>query len=294
MILVIAAAVSAVSADTLTLRDGKTVEGSYLGGSARQIRMAVGDEIRTFDVSDVQSVRFEGAVTSAVPAVKVITADPAPAPARPILRAEQAAPVVAAAPAAPAVVAPAAPAVARAPAAPSVAVARASGPEIPAGTNITIRMIDDVDSQGAALGQTFKASVDEPVTVDGRVLVPRGADVTTKLVEFKEPGKLAGGGQLTLDLSSITVDGKTIDVSTTGVTTAGESRKGESAKVIGGTAALGAIIGAIAGGGKGAAIGAVAGGGAGTAVQVLTHGTRVRVPSETRLTFSLQQPVRIQ
>lgn len=285
MILMIAAAISAASADTLTLRNGQTVEGSYLGGSARQIRMAVADEIRTFDVSDVVSIRFEGASASAPAAKPAIPAEPAPE--RQILKAEPAAPVVTAAPAAPVVTA--------APAAPVVASAPATGSEIPSGTNITIRMIDDVDSKVASVGQTFRASVDEPVTVDGRVLVPRGADVATKLVELKEPGKLAGGGQLTLDLSSITVNGKQIDVSTTaGVTTAGESRKGESAKVIGGTAALGAIIGAIAGGGKGAAIGAVAGGGAGTAVQVLTQGTRVRVPSETRLTFSLQQPVKIQ
>ncbi len=262
MILMIAAAVSAASADTLTLRSGQTVEGSYLGGSARQVRMAVADEIRTFDVSDVASIRFEGATASA-PAAK-----PSIAPEQQILKVEPAAPVVASAP--------------------------ASGSEIPSGTNITIRMIDDVDSKEANVGQTFRASLDEPVTVDGRVLVPRGADVTTKLVELKDPGKLAGGGQLTLDLSSMTVNGRQIDVNTSGVTTAGESRKGQSAKVIGGTAALGAIIGAIAGGGKGAAIGAVAGGGAGTAVQVLTQGTRVRVPSETRLTFSLQQPVKIQ
>ena len=66
-----------------------------------------------------------------------------------------------------------------------------------------------------------------------------------------------------------------------------------SAKVIGGTAVLGAIIGGIAGGGKGAAIGLGAGAGAGTAVQVATKGQRVRVPSETRLTFTLQQPVRL-
>ncbi len=267
LVLMIAAAIGAASADTLTLRDGKTVEGSYLGGSARQIRMAVGDEIRTFDVSDVLSIRFESASAVAVPAAKPVVPSE-PAPERAILKPEPVAPAAAAAP--------------------------ASGYELPAGTNITIRMIDDVDSQIATVGRTFRASVDEPVTVDGRVLVPRGADVTTRLIELKEPGKLAGGGQLTLALASITVNGKQIDVETSGVTTAGESRKGESAKVIGGTAALGAIIGAIAGGGKGAAIGAVAGGSAGTAVQVLTQGTRVRVPSETRLTFALQQPVRIQ
>jgi hypothetical protein len=265
LVFMLAAAIGAASADTITLRDGKLVEGSYLGGTARQIRMAVGDEIRTFDIGEVLSIRFEHAPGIA-PATKPVVAEPAAE--RRVLKPE--------------------------PVAPAMAPAQSAGSELPSGTNITIRMIDDVDSQVAAIGQTFRASVDEPVMIDGRVLVPRGADVATKLVELKEPGKLAGGGQLTLDLASIAVNGKTVDVETSGVTMAGESRKGESAKVIGGTAALGAIIGAIAGGGKGAAIGAVAGGGAGTAVQVLTQGTRVRVPSETRLTFSLQRPVRIQ
>ncbi len=62
-------------------------------------------------------------------------------------------------------------------------------------------MIDDVDSQVATVGQSFQASVDEPVMVNGRELVPRGADVTTKLVELKDPNKITGGGQLTLDLA---------------------------------------------------------------------------------------------
>ncbi|MGE5567737.1 MAG: hypothetical protein ACM3S5_01755 [Rhodospirillales bacterium] len=259
---VIAVAACIASADTLTLRDGRTIEGSYLGGTARQIRFAVGDVIQTFSVSDVQSIRFEDQATAPAAA-----APAAPAAERRILK--------------PAATAP-------------VATAPVSASEIPAGTNITIRMIDDVDSQVAAVGQTFRASVDEPVMLDGHEVVPRGADVTTKLVELKDPNKITGGGQLTLDIASITVNGKVLEVDTAAITTTGESRTGQSAKVIGGTAALGAIIGAIAGGGKGAAIGAVAGGGAGTAVQVLTQGTRVRIPSETRLTFALQAPVKIQ
>jgi hypothetical protein len=91
----------------------------------------------------------------------------------------------------------------------------------------------------------------------------------------------------------VNANGRTVDVNSESVTQAGESGKGDSAKVIGGTAALGAIIGAIAGGGKGAAIGAVSGAGAGTAVRVLTSGAEVRIPSETRLTFTLQSPVKL-
>jgi hypothetical protein len=261
------ATLSLAAADTLTLRSGKTVQGSYLGGNSRQIRMVVGDDIQTFDVTDVASIHFEAAKPVPVQGQPSTSGDPAP-----VYRVD---PVIKPRPAATTPAPVSTPAVM----------------QIPAGTAITIRMIDDVDSKVANVGQTFRASVDEPVIVDGRVIVPRGADVVTRLVELQEPGKLAGGGQLTLDLASITVDGRPVEVNSEGVTTTGESRKGDSAKVIGGTAALGAIIGAIAGGGKGAAIGAIAGGGAGTAVQVMTQGPRVRVPSESRLTFTLQRPV---
>ena len=250
-LLVALAALSIASADTLTLRDGRSVEGQFLGGTARQVRMAVGDSVQTFDVSDVASLRFEGAAAPS----------PAPAPQPPL------------------------------PAAPAPPAISADADEIPAGTAVTIRMIDGVDSKTAQPGQTFRASIDEPIMAGAETVVPRGADAMTKLVEMKEPGKIAGGGQLTLSLVSINIDGQAVDVNSQSVTQTGESRKGQSAKVIGGTAALGAIIGALAAGGKGAAIGAVAGGGAGTAAQVLTKGTEVRIPSETRLTFTLDQAV---
>ena len=81
------------------------------------------------------------------------------------------------------------------------------------------------------------------------------------------------------------------DVNSQNVTEQSSSRTARSGKVIGGTAAAGAIIGALAGGGKGAAIGAGAGAAAGGVAEVATKGQRVRIPSETRLKFTLDQPV---
>lgn len=154
-------------------------------------------------------------------------------------------------------------------------------------------MIDPVDSQVNKLGDTFKASIDEPVVVEGRTVVPRGADVVVKLVQDKQSGKITGRTELTLDLVSVKVNGRDVDVTTQDVTTASKSRSTRSATVIGGTTALGAIIGAIAGGGKGAAVGAVSGAGVGTAAQVLTKGQQVKIPAETRLDFILQQAVKL-
>src|SRR5690242_13398377 len=155
-VLVVLAGMSALFAcyaDTLVLRSGKTVQGSYLGGTARQIRMAVEDRVETYAVSDIQSLQFEAAQPAAAIA-------PTPAPA--------------------------------------TAVAASSGNELASGTAITIRMIDDVDSQVANPGQTFRASIDDPVVVDGKTIFARGADATLRLTEVKEAGKISGAGQLTL------------------------------------------------------------------------------------------------
>ena len=165
--------------------------------------------------------------------------------------------------------------------------------EVPAGTPLVIRLIDDVDSQRDSVGQAFRASIDEPVVIGERTVIPRGADVALKLTEDKQSGKLSGKTELTLDVVSVAVDGRTIDVMTEEVSRASSSRTGKTGQVVGGGAALGAIIGAIAGGGKGAAIGALGGAAAGGTVQVMTKGERVRIPSETRLTFNLQQPLQI-
>jgi hypothetical protein len=152
-------------------------------------------------------------------------------------------------------------------------------------------MIDAVDSKVSHLGQTFRASVDEPVMINGQVVIPRGADAMAKLVEDKESGKFEGKTILTLALTDITINGQMIDTSTSDVTRASSSRGARTAKVVGGATALGAIIGALAGGGRGAAIGAASGAAVGGTAQVLTKGQQVKIPSETRLNFTLQQPI---
>jgi hypothetical protein len=247
-----------LSADTLTLKDGSTVNGTFLGGNARQIRVEVGDKIQTFDVERVSIIQF-GSERAAEPAPRQRERENV---FRPDTSRDSAA-------------------------------SSSSGIELPQGAVLTVRMIDPVDSQVNRVGETFRASIDEPVVAGSQQVIPRGADVVVKLVDDKQSGKLAGQTILTLDLVSVTVNGKVVDVNTQAVTKESSSRTGRSEKVIGGTAALGAIIGAIAGGGKGAAIGAASGAGVGTAAQVATKGQRVHIPSETRLTFTLEYPVRI-
>ncbi len=247
------------SADTLTLRSGRVITGQYLGGDARHIRMAVGDRVDTFDVQDIGDLEFSGeARQSPVPSPPPTVQDrnyqapPPPAPSGPT-------PV--------------------------------TGIQIPTGTPITVRMIDKVDSNVARLGETFRASVDEPVLVNGQTVIPRGADAMVKLVEDQQSGKFEGKTILTLALTGITINGQTIDTTTGAVSQASSSRGARTAGVVGGSTALGAIIGALAGGGRGAAIGAASGAAVGTGAQVITKGQQVKIPSETRLNFTLQQPI---
>ena len=164
---------------------------------------------------------------------------------------------------------------------------------VPANTIVTVRTIDSIDSKTNQSGQVFKASLDAPIVVDSRVIVPSGADAYVKLVDAKSAGRVTGRSELGLELSSIVFQGKTYNVVSSDVKQSGTSRGKQSAERIGGGAALGALIGAVAGGGKGAAIGAAVGGGAGTGVQVFTKGQQVKIPSETRLDFTLQQPLDI-
>ena len=164
---------------------------------------------------------------------------------------------------------------------------------VPANTIVTVRTIDSIDSKTNQAGQIFKASLDAPIVVDNRVIVPAGADAYVKLVDAKSAGRVTGRSELGLELASIVFQGKTYNVVSSDVKQSGTSRGKQSAERIGGGAALGALIGAVAGGGKGAAIGAAVGGGAGTGVQVFTKGQQVKIPSETRLDFTLQQPLDI-
>ena len=162
---------------------------------------------------------------------------------------------------------------------------------IPDGTVVSVRTIDNIDSSTSQAGQTFRASLDAPLLVDGRVVVPKGLNVNLKIVTASSAGKFSGASELTVSLDSFTYQGRTYRLSSSSVQEKGASRGKRSGAVIGGGAVLGAIIGGLAGGGKGAAIGAGVGAGTGTAVQAATKGQKVRIPSETHLDFTLRDPL---
>jgi hypothetical protein len=175
----------------------------------------------------------------------------------------------------------------------SAATARSSM-TIPEGTEIAVRTNQAIDSTTASEGHTYSGTVEQDVTgPSGEVLIPKGssADLVVRTVSS---GGTTGSPNLALDLKSIDIGGHHYAVSTAELQQSNESGIGKNKRTgeyIGGGAALGTLLGAIAGGGKGAAIGAVAGAVAGGTTQVLTRGKEVKVPAETTLQFRLDRPL---
>jgi hypothetical protein len=164
---------------------------------------------------------------------------------------------------------------------------------IPSGTTLAVRLVDAIDSERSQAGQTFHATLDSPLAVEGDVAVPAGYDVEGHIVDVKSAGKFAGQSVLALQLDRIKVGDKYYNVQTDQYRRQGSSRGKNTAEKVGAGAGIGAIIGAIAGGGKGAAIGAAAGGGLGGGVQAATKGQQIKLPSETVLNFTLQGPLTV-
>jgi hypothetical protein len=163
-----------------------------------------------------------------------------------------------------------------------------------AGTLIPIRLIDSLTTERNNPGDTFAASLDQPLVVDGLVIAERRARVEGRVVVADKGGKVKGVASLSIDITRIHLsDGQVIQVHTDSYEKHADATHGTDAAKVGGGAAIGAIIGAIAGGGKGAAIGAGAGGGVGAGDVLLTRGKPAVLPSETRVTFRLDQPVTV-
>jgi hypothetical protein len=161
------------------------------------------------------------------------------------------------------------------------------------GTQLTVRLIDPIDSEKNQTGDTFHATLNAPLTSDGEEAVPAGVELVGHLIEVKSAGKFAGQSSVVMQLDSLTSGGKTYNIQTDQYKKQGSSRGKNTAEKVGAGAAIGGIIGAIAGGGKGAAIGAAAGAGVGGGVQAASKSQQIKLPSETVLNFTLQQPVTV-
>ena len=256
---IVALCVAAVGAraDSLELKNGSLINGKFMGGTQTSISFQVGSSVQSYGVADIRSLRFDSGAQGTSPSV------PSKQPSAPSAIGEDEV----------------------AKSVPSVT--------IPVGTRISVRTIDAIDSTKNRVGYRFQASLEQPLWIDGKMVVPKGADVYGRLDESKETGTFAGRSQLKLQLTGIVVNGQTLPLVTGEYEISGKSKGESTAKRAVGGAAIGSIIGAIAGGGKGAAIGAGTGAGVGAGSEIITKGDQVKIPSETLLDFTLQQSVTI-
>jgi hypothetical protein len=248
-------------ADSIKFKNGQTLQGKYLGGTDSQVTFYTNSQLKHYAISDIESITF-GDETSSSSSSSAAAATPTPAP---IVKAPQA------------------------------TQASSTGTDIlvPAGTHLVVRMIDGIDSNRNQVGDSFQASLEDPLIVDSTEIAAKGTTVYGKLEQVKSAGRVKGQSELQLVLTGIVLNGATYNIVTGQYEVQGSSRGHQTAKRAGIGAVAGGIIGAIAGGGKGAAIGAGVGAGAGAATTVLTHGQQVHVPSETVLNFTIEQPVRL-
>jgi len=161
---------------------------------------------------------------------------------------------------------------------------------IPAGTEVYIRMIDSIDTEQAHPNETFRASLDKPIVVDGQTIIPPRSDVFVKVVEVQSAGKLSGTSELKVELDKLFIGKQSYPVVSNTFTETGSSQGKKAARNVGIGAAVGGIIGGVLGGKKGAIIGAGAGGGGGA---VITKSEQIRINSETQLLFKLENPVEV-
>jgi len=266
------------------MRDGTSVSGTVTATSASELQIAGDDKItRTIPMTQVRSIEYDEAATP--PAAHPQASPPPSAAPQP----------TSSAPSAP----PSAPPAASEPPHverhhPVEAAITSRRRELPAGTEISVRNEETIDSGKAVEGQVYPADVTRDVLdAQGAVAIPHGSNAQIVIRSASKGGKIRGASDLVLDLASVSIDGRLYELSTTDLAERGKSGIGankRTAEYTGGAAAVGAIIGAIAGGGKGAGIGAGAGAGAGALTQILTKGS-IKVPVETVLTFRLDQPL---
>lgn len=161
------------------------------------------------------------------------------------------------------------------------------------GTQITVRLVDAIDSEKNQTGDTFRATLNAPLTSDGEEAVPAGAELTGHLVDVKSASKFAGKSVVVLQIDSLTSGGRQYSLQTDQYRKETAARGKNTAEKVGGGALVGTIIGALAGGGKGAAIGAAAGAGVGGGVQAASKSQQIKLGSETVLNFTLQAPMTV-
>jgi len=165
--------------------------------------------------------------------------------------------------------------------------------QVPAGTRLEVRVDQALSTERNRAGDKFRATLEAPVEIEGREVLPRGARVSGHVTTSRPSGRLEGRAVIGITLDSVESNGRAVPISTSLDTKTSEAHKKRNIELIGGGAGVGALIGGLLGGGKGAAIGAGAGAAAGTGGAAVTGEKNIEIPAETVFTFRLKAPVEL-
>jgi hypothetical protein len=242
---------AALSADKIRLRSGQVVDGDFMGGDVKMVRVLLANgRVAQFSVDEVAGVDFTPRKA------------PPPPPPDPVK-------------------------------APPAAAAPPRTVTLPSGTALNVMLTENIDVDSAAAGQTFKSVLDDPVMLNGQVLIPRGSPILLQVAKVENAGQMKGSDKISLKANTLQFAGRKYEIVTTYVEKKGEGEGKKTTRKVAGGAGLGAAVGGIIGGGTGAAIGALAGGATGTVMA--SQGTEhLKLPAETRLQFSLNAAVTVQ
>ena len=165
--------------------------------------------------------------------------------------------------------------------------------EIPAGTELDLRLTNVLNSGTAVVEDRFEATTLVDFNANGRTLVPAGSVMRGVVTSVEPATRTNRTAKMTLSFDQLTVNGRSYPVRVT-VTQAieGEGIRGEVGRV-GTGAGVGAIIGGILGGAKGAIIGGSAGAGAGTAAVLAGGRNPATLPAGTPVTVRITRPAMV-
>jgi len=161
---------------------------------------------------------------------------------------------------------------------------------VPSGSSVRVRINQGMNSKNTAPGTTFDGVVLSDVVAGGSIAIPRGASITGTVVDAHTAGQLGGKGELKLQLTNVSFGGRTYPLVTDFWWHQGVDKTGNTVGTTVGLASVGALIGAVAGGGVGAAVGAGVGGVAGLGVSSASGRGEAGIPPEAIVTFHLTQP----
>jgi hypothetical protein len=245
----LAALAATAVADQLILKDGQVLEGNFVGRADGMVTFEIAGQQLKIPESSVESMTMTMG-SSAAPAAQ---AAPAPAPAPP-------------------------------PPPPPPPKPKAK-PTVPAGTRLTLRMAESIDTKRHKAGHRFIAKLEADLTAGGVVVAPRGTTVYGQLVSATSSGRVVGSSSLTLAFTDILINNKMYPIATEPMSGKTDNTAKKSGRQIGRAAVLGGLIDGSSGAKTGAAVGAGA--------AIITGGNQAGIASGTLLDTQLRSPLTI-